>query len=59
MLLAQPPIEIRKKFNNVIFPLLEKMILNSQQNIRIQKIRDTLLPKLMSGEIRVPVEEEK
>lgn len=32
---------------------------NDIQNLRLTNIRDTLLPKLMSGEIRVPVEEEK
>lgn len=32
---------------------------NDIQNLRLSNIRDTLLPKLMSGEIRVPVEEEK
>ena len=32
---------------------------NNSQNAKLIKIRDTLLPKLMSGEIRVPIENEQ
>lgn len=32
--------------------------INQQQNQKLSQIRDTLLPKLMSGEIRIPVEKE-
>ncbi|MDM0826076.1 restriction endonuclease subunit S [Clostridium perfringens] len=33
-----------------------KIKLNIEENERLEKLRDTLLPKLMSGEIRVPLE---
>lgn len=36
-----------------IAPLLEKQIQNSLENKTLAKIRDTLLPKLISGKIRV------
>ncbi|MGC6519171.1 MAG: restriction endonuclease subunit S [Candidatus Puniceispirillaceae bacterium] len=36
-----------------IAPLLEKQIQNSLENKTLTELRDTLLPKLMSGEIRV------
>jgi type I restriction enzyme S subunit len=38
-------------------PLLEKQIRNFKQIYTIEKLRDTLLPKLMSGEVRVGLEE--
>lgn len=34
-------------------PLLEKQIINSKQIKTLEKLRDNLLPKLMSGEVRV------
>lgn len=34
-------------------PLLEKQVINSKQIKILEKLRDNLLPKLMSGEIRV------
>lgn len=35
----------------VISPIYRKIILNSEQNIELEQLRDTLLPKLMNGEI--------
>ena len=37
----------------IINPLLEKLILNRLENNSLQKTRDTLLPKLLSGELDV------
>lgn len=34
-------------------PLLEKQIINAKQIKTLEQLRDTLLPKLMSGEVRV------
>ena len=34
-------------------PLLAKVFLNASENQTLAELRDTLLPKLMSGEIRV------
>ena len=34
-------------------PLIEKLISNNQQIQKLEQLRDTLLPKLMSGEVRV------
>jgi len=41
------------QMTNVMQPLLEKQISNSKQIRTLTSLRDTLLPKLMSGEIRV------
>ena len=51
-----PPMEIVQNFNETIQPLFMKMMKNNSENKRLSAIRDVLLPKLMSGEIRVPVE---
>ena len=44
------------QFNEIMEPILNKMKKNIQEIIALQKIRDSLLPKLMTGKIRVPVE---
>ena len=38
-------------FSNLMYPLFEKMILNEKENRILEQLRDTLLPKLMNGEI--------
>ena len=40
-------------FNQKIEPLLKMLHLNSQQSRTLSEIREVLLPKLLSGEIRV------
>ena len=39
------------EFNNKVKPLFEKIKLNEAQNETLTQLRDTLLPKLMNGEI--------
>lgn len=51
-----PPYSLLLRFENLLLPLNKLMINIREENIRLTKIRDTLLPKLMSGKIRVPVE---
>lgn len=48
-----PSTQDYKKMNNIQEPLLDKIIANRIQNRKITELRDTLLPKLMSGEISV------
>jgi type I restriction enzyme, S subunit len=43
-------------FDNLVFPILRKIFNNGRENKYLSDIRDTILPKLMSGEILVPVE---
>ena len=42
-----------EKMDRAIAPLLDKLILNNRQIAKLTALRDTLLPKLMSGEVRV------
>lgn len=46
-----PSEELLSKFNNVMSPLMEKISDNHKQNQTLSNLRDTLLPKLLSGEI--------
>ena len=49
---------IMEKINKIMEPVIDKILNNKIGIIRFQKTRDSLLPKLMSGKIRVPVEVE-
>jgi len=42
-----------EEFNEMITPIFSKIQLNKRQFRILEKLRDTLLPKLMSGEVRV------
>jgi len=44
-------------FKSLTEPLFKHIKYNENQSVAVLSIRDTLLPKLMSGEIRVPIEE--
>ncbi len=59
MKVVHPSKELRKKFNRKIFKMLRKILLHFKENKSLKKTRDTLLPKLMSGEIRVPLKKEE
>lgn len=50
---SRPPIDILEQFNSIIEPFFTKRKLNSQQISSLERLRDTLLPKLMSGEVRM------
>jgi type I restriction enzyme S subunit len=48
-----PTREILDKLNKIINPMYEKLIKLKVENQKLAELRDLLLPKLMSGEIRV------
>lgn len=48
-----PDRETNYKFDQVGKAIFEKIFYNQQENTRLAQLRDTLLPKLMSGEIDV------
>jgi len=48
-----PPSELVEKYQKKVKPIDDKVILNCGQITKLEKLRDTLLPKLMSGEIKV------
>ena len=55
MEIVLPPEDLTEKFENESKPLNDKVIENCNQIKLLEAIRDTLLPKLMSGEVRVEV----
>ncbi len=48
-----PPIDLQKNRNQNIEDLYKRIEKNQKQIKTLEKMRDTLLPKLMSGEVRV------
>lgn len=48
-----PDVEILSKLNDIIQPMFAKILSLRHENDRLCAIRDSLLPKLMSGEIDV------
>ncbi len=47
------------KFQTVIEPIFTKLLENAKQIQTLEQLRDTLLPKLMSGEVRVQYQTEE
>jgi len=52
-LILVPPQPILKKFEDLCQPCLAKMASNERESRTLAALRDALLPKLLSGEIRV------
>ncbi|MEY1174958.1 restriction endonuclease subunit S, partial [Escherichia coli] len=48
-----PPKEDIFSFNQSVYDFFEKIKSNTNQIQTLENLRDTLLPKLMSGEVRV------
>ena len=48
-----PSLECITSFSNLIKSSFDKVELNLEQNIELTKLRDTLLPKLISGELQL------
>jgi len=48
-----PPSDIIFQFNKKVEPLIVEIYKNKKENQKLVELRDLLLPKLMSGEIRV------
>ena len=55
LLICVPSGEVVKRFDDIITPLFEKIKNNAKECINLREARDSLLPKLMSGKIRVQV----
>ncbi|RMM27878.1 Restriction modification system DNA specificity domain protein [Pseudomonas syringae pv. pisi] len=48
-----PPSDIAMSFNSVILPMVGEIISNIEQIQTVIQLRETLLPKLISGEVRL------
>ncbi len=52
-LVVTPTRDINEKFQNIALPYFEQINQNAIENQTLTTLRDTLLPKLISGEVRV------
>ena len=50
---SMPPEKLLINFSDIVTPLFKKIDNNTKEIRTLQNLRDTLLPKLMSGEVRV------
>lgn len=53
-----PTTEVHEKFNSIAGALFDRLVENERQAVTLESLRDTLLPRLISGRIRLPNEEE-
>jgi type I restriction enzyme S subunit len=51
--IPQPPKEIFDSFSEIAEPWFTQIRINTIENHTLTQLRDTLLPKLISGEVRV------
>jgi len=54
IVILSPPTELLKKFHEAVQSLFSKILTNEHQSSSLASLRDTLLPKLISGELRIP-----
>jgi type I restriction enzyme, S subunit len=52
--LAIPPAHVLGSMSELVAPLIERRIANSLQARHLATLRDTLLPRLISGQLRLP-----
>ncbi|MCX6701185.1 MAG: restriction endonuclease subunit S, partial [Methanomicrobiales archaeon] len=52
-----PPHQVIKRFEDLIFPIDQTIENNEEESQTLITLRDSLLPKLMSGEINIGTEE--
>jgi len=51
---AFPDEELISEFEKIVSPLFERTVQNVKESRALKKLRDTLLPKLISGELCLP-----
>ena len=54
----QVPQNLTDQFEEQVAPDFQKILSNQEQTNTLTKLRDTLLPKLISGELRIPAAEQ-
>ena len=48
-----PENELVKRFEDIVLPSIRQILFNCKESRRLAQLRDTLLPRLMSGELKV------
>jgi type I restriction enzyme S subunit len=53
MPIPDPAVETLESFNKIVRPMYQTIILNTQENNAFAELRDSLLPKLISGDLDI------
>lgn len=48
-----PPLDIIENYSNIVNPMIEMMVNNARESHNLVQLRDTLLPRLMSGKLEI------
>ncbi|NEU29173.1 restriction endonuclease subunit S [bacterium LRH843] len=56
--IVSPTSDLIEEFSSLVTPFFEMLSEKEEENISLKNLRDTLLPKLLSGEIELPDETE-
>ena len=52
--LTIPPVELAAAFSDAVQPMFDQITANVHQAQTLTQLRDTLLPRLISGQLRLP-----
>ncbi len=52
--ILHPATHLLQSFKRIVDALRARVVVNAEQNTQLEELRDSLLPKLISGELRVP-----
>lgn len=59
VLVLVPPEDVLEAFDQIVIPMKQRVSLNDSGIQNMAMLRDTLLPRLISGQLRLPTPEEK
>ena len=52
--MIQPPPNLLARFEEIVSPIFEQMVEATNRSQTLATLRDTLLPRLISGQLRLP-----
>ena len=52
--ICRPAVAVAAAFQHIVSPMFERIVANVHESRTLGRLRDALLPKLVSGELRVP-----
>jgi len=53
-----PPTALVQAFDGLVRPFYQRLVENQRERATLTELRDSLLPRLMSGKLRIPISEE-
>lgn len=54
-----PPLDLHREFDRIVTQFYRRKLVNESGNMSLSCLRDTLLPKLLSGQLRIPEAEQQ